>query len=120
MKVREDPPCWDFAGDEIPLPTARPMARVPRGGWAADPSTAPTDPEVERLIGDFNQAFSTMLHTLELAWQKDDREDAADQLELAIAGMFDLAVPAGDLMEKPLPNDPTKRYGPEFRFLPPA
>ncbi|MFD0272632.1 ferritin-like protein [Kitasatospora sp. NPDC127111] len=118
VRVQQDPPRFDFTGDPIPLPAARPMAVVPRGGWAADPSTAPVDPAVKDLLGTFNTTFSDLLRSLELAWTVEDPEKADGHLNDAIGFMFGLGGPAVELMEKPLPNDPAKYYGPEFRYVP--
>ncbi|MEU6235239.1 ferritin-like protein [Kitasatospora sp. NPDC047058] len=118
VQIQEDPPAFDFAGDPIPFPGALQMAVVPRGGWAADPSTAPVDPEVKRLLDQFNATFSELLRSLECAWREDDPKKASDHLNDAVGSMFGLQGPAVDLMGKPLPGDPAKSYGPEFRYVP--
>ncbi|WP_093780764.1 ferritin-like protein [Streptomyces sp. yr375] len=120
VKVQEDPPKWDFTGAKIPLPKARPMGKVPLGGWATDKTTAPKDPEVKAALTAFNQSFSDMLRSLEKAWQMDTQEAADPHLREAIrVHMRALETPASTLMTKPLPNDPQHTYGPEFLFVPP-
>ncbi|MFI1048647.1 ferritin-like protein [Streptomyces griseoruber] len=115
-KIQETPPKWDFQGDPIPFPNARPMGRVPKGGWANDPGTVP-DAAVQAELDKGNTAFSAMLHALEKAWEQDRPEDADPHMDDAIGHMFALKGPALKLMDMPLPNDPAKRYGPEFRFV---
>jgi len=120
IKVQDDPPMWDFKGAEIPLPNARPMGKVPKGGWAADQGTAPTDPAVKTALAKCNQSFSDMLRSLETAWQQDTQGAADPHMNEAIwTHMFALKAPAIELMGKELPNDPQHRYGPEFLFVPP-
>ncbi|MEU1183031.1 ferritin-like protein [Streptomyces sp. NPDC005820] len=115
-KIQETPPKWDFQGDPIPFPNARPMGKVPKGGWANDPATVP-DATARAELDKGNAAFSAMLHSLEEAWKQDRQEDADQHLGAAIGHMFALKGPAVKLMNMPLPNDPAKRYGPEFRFV---
>lgn len=117
-KIQETPPRWDFQGDAIPMPHARPMGRVPKGGWAADPDTRPT-PTVQAELDKVNQTFSDMLRSLEKAWQQDTPEEAGRHLGAAIGKMFALGEPAIKLMGMKLPNDSTLHYGPEFRYSPP-
>ena len=117
IKVQEQPPKWDFEGAAITLPGAHPMGVVPKGGWAEDKKTAP-NAEVEELLKKFNGTFSSMLRSLEKAWQQDSQKDAETHMSDAVTDMFNLGTPALALMEKPLPNDPAKRYGPEFLYIP--
>ncbi|MGW0878044.1 ferritin-like domain-containing protein [Streptomyces sp. NPDC002671] len=117
IKVQEQPPKWDFQGADIKMPGTRPMGVVPKGGWAGDEKTAP-DAEVQKLLTEFNGTFSSMLRSLEKAWQQDDAKEAERHLSDAVGDMFGLGSPAQALMDKPLRNDPAKRYGPEFLYIP--
>ncbi|SOE08204.1 ferritin-like protein [Streptomyces sp. Ag109_G2-15] len=117
IKVQEQPPKWDFEGAAITMPGALPMGVVPKGGWAKDKKTEP-DAQVQKLLKEFNNTFSSMLRSLELAWQQDSPKDAETHMSDAVAEMYNLGGPALQLMEKPLPNDPAKRYGPEFLYIP--
>ncbi|MFE1878343.1 ferritin-like domain-containing protein [Streptomyces diastatochromogenes] len=117
IKVQEQPPKWDFEGADIKMPGAHPMGVVPKGGWAGDKKTAP-DAKVQKILDDFNSTFSSMLRSLEKVWQQDSPKDAEKHMSDAEAEMYNLGGPALQLMEKPLPNDPAKRYGPEFLYIP--
>lgn len=117
VKVQENPPKWEFAGDPIPFPNARPMAKVPQGGWANSPDTVP-DATTQAQLDLSNQAFSAMLRALEQAWQQDDPAQADSFMGEAIGQMFQLKGPALALMGMELPHDPSMVYGPELRYVP--
>jgi len=106
--VQGDDGTWKFAGDPVPFPATFPMAQVPAGGW---PHPAP---KVAALLKRFDDAYTDMLDNLQSAWQNGD-DAALNQAEIA---MFDLAQPAGDLMQLPLPGRGGARgnYGPQFRY----
>ncbi|MEU6865835.1 ferritin-like protein [Streptomyces sp. NPDC046876] len=112
IKVSEDPVKWDFKGDDILLPPASPMARVPEGGWANSGPNAPT-PEVQQVLSAFNKQFSTMLRTLEAAWQTGDSE----MLPAAINCMRKMRAEARKLVQMELPDGSGKTYGPEFLYV---
>ncbi|MFI5798587.1 ferritin-like protein [Streptomyces sp. NPDC051677] len=120
IKVQDDPPMWDFKGAVIPLPKALPMGKVPKGGWAKDKNTVPTDPAVKAALAMFNQSFSDMLRSLEKAWEQDTQAAAEPHMNEAIwTHMQALGGPAIELMGKKLPHDEKHTYGPEFLFVPP-
>ncbi|MEE4547021.1 ferritin-like protein, partial [Streptomyces sp. V4-01] len=58
---------WEFTGPAIPFPSARPMARVPAGGWPH-----PAAP-VRRLLEHFDENYHAVLHHLQNAWDHGDR-----------------------------------------------
>ncbi|MEH0448434.1 MULTISPECIES: ferritin-like domain-containing protein [unclassified Streptomyces] len=112
IKVSEDPVVWDFKGDDVPLPPAFPMGRVPEGGWANGGLNAPT-PEVQQVLGAFNTHFSAMLRALETAWQTGD----SDALLPAISHMRGMRTEARKLVQLKLPDGSGKTYGPEFLYV---
>ncbi|GAA0324686.1 ferritin-like protein [Streptomyces polychromogenes] len=112
IKVSEDPVKWDFKGDDVVLPPAFPMARVPEGGWSNSAPNAPT-PEVQQVLNTFNTQFSTMLRTLEQAWRTGD----SDMLPAAIDCMRKMRTQARKLVQMELPDGSTKTYGPEFLYI---
>ncbi|MFI9586425.1 ferritin-like protein [Streptomyces sp. NPDC052236] len=115
IKISESPDVWDYAGDEIPLPPAHPMGRVPQGGWANDEQNVPS-PEVQQALDAFNTEFSSMLRTLERAWQADDPNTATQHVRAAVGHMFRMSPKARALMTLELPDGSGKTYGPEFLY----
>ncbi|MGW7486467.1 ferritin-like domain-containing protein [Streptomyces sp. NPDC054786] len=103
-RLRETENGWQFTGAPVPFPDARPMARVPRGGWPHPPARA------RRLLDHFDAAYSAVLNTLDRAWGEGDPHT----LRLAVHAMRGLEHPAVELMEIDLPNRPGT-YGPQFR-----
>ncbi|MET8627625.1 ferritin-like protein [Kitasatospora sp. NPDC004669] len=106
-RLRQADGSWEFSGEPIPFPDARPMGTVPAGGWPS-PST-----EVQRLLQQFDETFTNMLHGLQDAWATGDD----GPLDAAVDAMRALEEPAVQLMEIPLP-DGTGTYGPQFRPWP--
>ncbi|MFD6968295.1 ferritin-like protein [Streptomyces sp. NPDC059949] len=113
IRTSETPETWAFAGEDISMPAALPMATVPLGGWEA---AGPLDADTRRLLGDVNRAYSQMLRFLESAWQTDFPAEADDLLTEAVGQMFELEGPARMLMERQLPDGSGRTYGPEFRY----
>lgn len=116
VEVSEDPPRWDFAGDEVPMPDVRPMAKVPPGGWGASGAIVP-DSDAEERIDAVNVGYSRLLHRLEEAWEATDPVKARQLLGKAVVAMFSLKEPAQWLMDHPLPDGSGRTFGPEFRFV---
>ncbi len=103
-QLRETADGWRFTGAAVPFPEARPMARVPEGGWPG-----PSE-QVQSLLDRFDSAYATLLGTLETAWAHGD----ARTLKTAVRTMRGLEAPAIELMETALP-DGRGTYGPQFR-----
>ncbi|AZM79872.1 hypothetical protein D1J63_00965 [Streptomyces sp. KPB2] len=103
-QLRREHDGWRFTGAPVPFPDARPMARVPAGGWP-DPSK-----RVQDLLDRFDTAYAKVLSTLEAAWADGD----ARTLRSAVRTMGGLEAPALELMEIPVPGAPGT-YGPQFR-----
>ncbi|MFG2490607.1 ferritin-like protein [Streptomyces caniferus] len=103
-RLRETDDGWRFAGAPVPFPDARPMARVPHGGWPHPSARA------RRLLDHFDVAYSAVLSTLDRAWD----EGSHHTLQLAVHAMRGLESPAVELMEIDLPDRPGV-YGPQFR-----
>lgn len=103
-RLRETDDGWQFTGTPVPFPDARPMARVPHGGWPHPPAHA------RRLLDHFDTAYNAVLNALDRAWDKGDHHT----LQLAVHAMRGLEHPAVELMEIALPNHPGT-YGPQFR-----
>ncbi len=116
IKVSENPVIWDFKGDDVPLPPAFPMARVPEGGWVNDEPNMPT-PEVQLVLGAFNTHFSAMLRALESAWQAVDAAEGRSKLFAAIGHMGGMRTEARKLVQTKLPDGSGKNYGPEFLYV---
>ncbi|MFC8570084.1 ferritin-like protein [Streptomyces sp. NPDC057245] len=95
---------WEFTGAPVPFPDARPMARVPAGGWPA-----PSE-QVQGLLDQFDTAYAKVLSTLETAWAGGD----ARTLRSAVRTMGGLEGTALKLMETQIPDAPGT-YGPQFR-----
>ncbi|MFJ7046795.1 ferritin-like protein [Streptomyces sp. NPDC101112] len=112
IKVSENPVVWDFKGNDVPLPPAFPMARVPEGGWANGGPNAPM-PEVQQVLRAFNVRFSEMLRALEAAWVDGD----SDMLFPAIGHMGGMRTEARKLVQLELPDGSGKTYGPEFLYI---
>ncbi|WP_406087750.1 ferritin-like protein [Streptomyces virginiae] len=112
IKMSEDPPVWDFKGDDVPLPQAFPMGRVPEGGWANGGPNAPA-PEVQQVLAAFNRHFSDMLRALQAAWLTGD----SDMLFPAIGHMGGMRTEARKLAQLELPDGSGKTYGPEFLYV---
>jgi hypothetical protein len=95
---------WQFTGTPVPFPDARPMARVPAGGWHRPPAP------VRQLLIHFDTLYTTVLDTLDMAWA-----GGPHALDVAVRAMHRLETPAVELMEIPIP-DAHGTYGPEFRM----
>lgn len=115
IKVSDDPPRFDFQGDEIPLPRTLPMGTVPAGGW--EQGGVPVSDEVRGTLDTFNRHYSALLRALEQAWQAEQASTATQMLNRAVGQMFALQEPARELMRTPLPDGSGKTYGPEFRYV---
>ena len=102
----------DCKGDDVPLPPAFPMGRVPEGGWANGGLNAPT-PEVQQVLAAFNTHFSEMLRALQAAWFTGD----SDMLFPAIGHMGGMRTEARKLVQLELPDGSGKTYGPEFLYV---
>lgn len=94
---------WEFTGDPVPFPDARPMAVVPAGGWK-DPS-----PDVAQLLNGFDATYHDVLNSLETAWSG----GGARSLGAAVHAMRGLEPSAVELMETAIP-DTSSTYGPQF------
>lgn len=75
-----------------------PMAAVPLGGY----------PESQ----EFDKLFTSMLDHLQSAWATGN----PDELRMSISIMRDLADPARELMQKPIPGG-ADNFGPDFRLV---
>ncbi|MFG2679664.1 ferritin-like protein [Streptomyces sp. NPDC048392] len=103
-QLRQEDDGWRFTGAPVPFPDARPMARVPVGGWPGPPK------RVQNLLDRFDTAYAKVLSTLEAAWAHGD----ARTLRSAVRTMRGLEGPAVELMETAIPDAPGN-YGPQFR-----
>ncbi|MFD7677334.1 ferritin-like protein [Streptomyces sp. NPDC060187] len=103
-QLREDDDGWRYSGPVVPFPEARPMARVPAGGWDSPPDDA------GRLISAFDSAYAGVLDSLEAAWG----DGGASSLTAAVRAMGRLESPAVELMEMRIPGS-QETYGPQFR-----
>lgn len=103
-QLRREDDGWRFTGAPVPFPDARPMARVPAGGWPG-PSQRVGD-----LLDRFDTAYAKVLGTLEAAWAHGD----ARTLGSAVRTMRALEGPAVELMETGIPGG-RGTYGPQFR-----
>ncbi|MCX4808542.1 ferritin-like protein [Streptomyces sp. NPDC058682] len=112
IKTSENPAVWDFKGDDVLLPPAFPMGRVPEGGWTNGGLNAPT-PEVQQVLTAFNTHFSEMLRALQAAWLTGD----SDMLFPAIGHMGRMRTEARKLVQLELPDGSGKTYGPEFLYV---
>lgn len=108
---------WGFYDDaeEIPMPSAYPMAEVPEGGWAKDSQNAPTGP-VKAMMEAFNAHYSVLLRSLEEAWRKPEEGKREGLVMKAVASMSSMRALARVIMQMPLPADDGKTYGPEFQY----
>jgi rubrerythrin len=98
---------WTFTGAPVPFPDARPMARVPAGGWP-DPPTP-----VQQLLDRFDTTYTTLLDSLDAAWG----DGGPRSLGAAVHAMRALEEPAVRLMETEIPGTHST-YGPQFHALP--
>ncbi|MEU5743295.1 ferritin-like protein [Streptomyces tendae] len=103
-QLRQEDGEWRFTGAPVPFPDARPMARVPAGGWPDPPR------RVADLLDRFDTAYAKVLSTLEAAWADGD----ARTLGSAVRTMRALEGPALELMETGIPGA-RGNYGPQFR-----
>ncbi|MET9681998.1 ferritin-like domain-containing protein [Streptomyces coeruleorubidus] len=115
IKTSENPVRWEFAGDDIAMPSAFPMGTVPAGGWEAGGLPAP-DPETRNRLNAVNHGYSEMLRLLEQAWEATASGTAQSRLSAAVTQMRLLSEPAQLLMQRALPDGSGKTYGPEFRY----
>lgn len=115
IRVSDDPPRFDFQGDEMPLPRTLPMGTVPPGGWAQ--GGVPVSDQVRTDLDGFNRHYSALLRFLERAWQAERPGTASQMLSRAVGRMSELQTPARALMRRPLPDGSGKTYGPEFRYV---
>ncbi|MFE3325229.1 ferritin-like protein [Streptomyces sp. NPDC059176] len=102
-QLRETDGEWHFTGPRVPFPDARPMARVPAGGWHRPPA------EAQRLLDDFDCTYTGLLEGLDTAWREGDRRS----LHVSVRRMQRLETPAVALMEIPIPGT-EETYGPQF------
>ncbi|MGX1365213.1 hypothetical protein RKD19_000572 [Streptomyces canus] len=105
-ELRQTDEGWTFTGAPVPFPDARPMARVPAGGWSQ-----PSNP-VQQLLDRFDSTYTTVLTSLEAAWA----DGGPRALGTAIHAMRALEEPAVRLMETELPGS-RSTYGPQFHPL---
>ncbi|MGW0880968.1 ferritin-like domain-containing protein [Streptomyces sp. NPDC002671] len=105
-RLREGGGGWRFTGPAVPFPAARPMARVPAGGWLHPPA------RVQRLLDQFDSTYNAVLDALDAAWG----DGGGRSLGAAIHAMRGLEAPAVELMEIKIPDAPG-HYGPQFRRL---
>ncbi|MET7456054.1 ferritin-like protein [Streptomyces sp. NPDC005574] len=103
-QLRKEGKSWRFTGSAVPFPDARPMARVPAGGWP-HPSA-----QVQRILDHFDDSYATVLDALEGAWAGGD----ASALRAAVHTMRGMEGPAVELMDITIPDAPGN-YGPQFR-----
>jgi rubrerythrin len=102
-QLRQTADGWTFTGAPVPLPHARPMARVPAGGWSR-----PSAP-VQRLLDRFDNTYTAVLNSLDAAWA----DGGPRALGAAIHAMRALEEPAVRLMETKIPGT-RSTYGPQF------
>ncbi|MEU3839435.1 ferritin-like protein [Streptomyces sp. NPDC028635] len=105
-QLRETDNGWKFTGPPVPFPDARPMARVPAGGWSR-----PAAP-VQQLLHRFDTVYTTLLDTLDETWAG----GGPRTLGAAVHAMRGLEEPAVRLMETEIPGT-RGTYGPQFRVL---
>ncbi|MFC6983036.1 ferritin-like domain-containing protein [Streptomyces cirratus] len=115
IRVSDDPPRFDFQGDEIPMPQTFRMGTVPAGGWSA--GGVPVSEAVQHDLTEFNRHYSSLLRFLERAWQAEQPGVASQMLNRAVVEMINLQTPAQALMDTPLPDGSGMTYGPEFRYV---
>ncbi|MEU3856004.1 ferritin-like protein [Streptomyces sp. NPDC028722] len=96
---------WHFTGAPVPFPDARPMARVPAGGWPHPPQ------RVRQLLDRFDRTYATVLDKLDAAWSG----GGASAMGAAVHAMRAMEEPAVELMEITIPDAPGN-YGPQFRL----
>ncbi|MFF7705325.1 ferritin-like domain-containing protein [Streptomyces lydicus] len=116
IKTSESPDVWEFKGDDVPMPAAYPMGRVPKGGWANDELNAPSA-EIQKTLGEFNTEFSAMLRALDRAWRTDDPAEGKSEVSKAVGHMFAMSPKAKSLVQQELPDGSGKTYGPEFLYI---
>ncbi|MET7574629.1 ferritin-like protein [Streptomyces sp. NPDC005492] len=95
---------WHFTGAAVRFPDARPMARVPAGGWHRPPG------QVRRLLEEFDGIYTDVLDALDQAWG----DGGSRSLGTGVRAMRALEGPAVELMETTIPDAPGN-YGPQFR-----
>jgi len=105
-ELRQTDQGWTFTGPPVPFPAARPMARVPIGGWSR-----PSAP-VRQLLDRFDSTYTTVLNSLDAAWA----DGGPRALGTAIHAMRALEEPAVRLMETRIPGT-RSTYGPQFHPL---
>ncbi|MFF9094438.1 ferritin-like protein [Streptomyces sp. NPDC014802] len=105
-QLRETEAGWTYTGAPVPFPDARPMARVPDGGWVR-----PSEP-VQRLLDRFDTTYTTVLNSLDAAWAGGGNR----ALGAAVHAMRALEEPAVRLMETAIPGT-RSTYGPQFHAL---
>ena len=105
-QLRETSHGWHFNGPAVPFPDARPMARVPAGGWPHPPG------DVQRLLDRFDGIYNDLLAALDDTWG----DGGPRSLGTAVRAMRALEEPAVRLMETTIPDAPGN-YGPQFRRL---
>ncbi|MFF5934417.1 ferritin-like protein [Streptomyces sp. NPDC012508] len=115
IRVSDDPPRFDFLGDEIPMPRTHPMGTVPAGGWVA--GGVPVSATVQQDLTAFNRHYSSLLRFLERAWRAEQPAVATQMLNRAVVEMFNMQGPAQALMATPLPGGSGMTYGPEFLYV---
>jgi len=96
---------WGYSGDAVPFPATYPMAQVPKGGWPNPPSN------VASLLQSFDQAYKSVLDSLQSAWQNGSQDD----LNNAVGAMFGLGDTASQLMQIPVTGG-SGNYGPDFIY----
>lgn len=105
-ELRQTDQGWTFTGAPVPFPEARPMARVPVGGWSRPPG------QVQQVLDRFDSTYTTVLSSLEAAWS----DGGPRALGAAIHAMRALEEPAVRLMETEIPGT-RSTYGPQFHPL---
>jgi len=105
-ELRQTAEGWTFTGAPVPFPDARPMARVPAGGWSR-PSA-----QVQQLLDRFDSTYTALLDSLDAAWG----DGGPRALGAAVHAMRSLEEPAVRLMETQIPGT-RSTYGPQFHPL---
>ncbi|MBD0672619.1 hypothetical protein BU198_18385 [Streptomyces sp. CBMA156] len=104
---------WEYSTDlPVSFPDAWPMAEVPQGGYAKDPTQYEVSADLQKQLTAFNTAYQQTVQLLQDAWTPG--KGGQQKLSDAVTAMLGLEKLAAPLYATVNPKNKAGNYGPEF------